>query len=246
MKVQPSSSQDLDLGNGLRGRCGGWSFSGEVARAFSEHVRQSVPLYEEGHRVVADLSTFFMRADGLGYDLGMSTGDLLTRLVDANVAKPRSRWVGIDVEPDMVSLATDRLRGQPNVELVCADIVDHEFQPCDFIVAYYTLQFLSEESREEVVRRCCRSLHRGGAFVLFEKVRSASPKIQDMVGAMYQDYKLTNGYSPDEVVNKARSLRGVLQPLSSEENVSMLGRCGFATVVTVTKLLCFEGFLAIK
>jgi tRNA (cmo5U34)-methyltransferase len=54
------------------------------------------------------------------------------------------------------------------------------------------------------------------------------------------------GYSPDEIVSKTRSLKGVLEPFSSKGNYDMLERAGFQDVNTVLKYLCFEGVLAIK
>ena len=53
-------------------------------------------------------------------------------------------------------------------------------------------------------------------------------------------------YSPDEIVGKARSLKSVLEPFSTEGNLGLLNRSGFVDIMTVFKYACFEGFLAIK
>ena len=45
---------------------------------------------------------------------------------------------------------------------------------------------------------------------------------------------------------KANSLIGILEPFSSQGNIDLLKRAGFKDICTVSKLLCFEGFLAIK
>ena len=63
---------------------------------------------------------------------------------------------------------------------------------------------------------------------------------------LYNDFKLDNGYSGNEIIAKARSLKGVLQPLSSQENIQALNRVGFKEISLVSKNLCFEGYLAIK
>jgi tRNA (cmo5U34)-methyltransferase len=60
------------------------------------------------------------------------------------------------------------------------------------------------------------------------------------------DYKLTKGYSGDELVAKSQSLKGVLEPFSTQGNLDMLKRAGFVDIVSVYKYLCVEGFLAIK
>ena len=63
---------------------------------------------------------------------------------------------------------------------------------------------------------------------------------------LYNEYKLTNEYTPDHIMSKSRSLKGVLEPFSSKANLEMLARAGFKDVMTVYKYISFEGFLAIK
>ena len=53
---------------------GSWSFkSKNVAENFDQHVRQSVPLYEEIQRMVTEMSTYFIRDGDLVLDIGAST-----------------------------------------------------------------------------------------------------------------------------------------------------------------------------
>jgi len=66
-----------------------------------------------------------------------------------------------------------------------------------------------------------------------------------MVG-LYDEYKLEAGYSPEEIFGKTRSLRGVLEPFSTQGNLDMLKRAGFKDVLIVMKFISFEGYLAIK
>ena len=59
------------------------------------------------------------------------------------------------------------------------------------------------------------------------------------------DFKLENNYSPSEIIAKSRSLKGVLEPFSTQANKDMMKRSGFVDITSVMKYLCFE-FLAIK
>ena len=52
--------------------------------------------------------------------------------------------------------------------------------------------------------------------------------------------------TPDEIIAKAKSLKGVLEPFSTQGNLDLLKRAGFVDIITIFKYLCFEGFLAIK
>jgi len=81
---------------------------------------------------------------------------------------------------------------------------------------------------------------------MFEKVRANDARFQDIMTGLYTDYKLEQGYTPDEIIAKSRSLKGVLEPFSTEGNTDMLRRAGFEDIITVQKFMNFEGFLAIK
>jgi tRNA (cmo5U34)-methyltransferase len=234
------------VGNGLTRTGGRWSFDNDVPEVFVQHIWQSVPLYEEGHAITCALSDYFCPDGSLCYELGTSTGELLGKLADHNRNKCGMRWVGIDVVPEMIAKARRHCGCKPGVELICEDITKYPLEPCDMIVSYYTLQFIREWARADVVRCCYEALRRGGAMVVFEKVRAPNARIQDYMVALYNDFKIRNGFTVEEVFNKAKSLRGVLEPLSSEQNIDMFKAAGFRIVTTITKFICFEGFLAIK
>jgi tRNA (cmo5U34)-methyltransferase len=91
-----------------------------------------------------------------------------------------------------------------------------------------------------------RALNWGGAFLLFEKVRAPDARFQDITSGLYVDYKLEGGYTAGEILEKARSLRTVMEPFSTQGNLDLLGRAGFVDIMTIYKHICFEGFLAIK
>ena len=86
----------------------------------------------------------------------------------------------------------------------------------------------------------------GGAFLMFEKVRANDARFQDMMTQIYMDYKIKQGFNEKEIIQKSRSLKGVMEPFSTKGNYDLLKRAGFKDIITVFKYLCFEGILAIK
>jgi tRNA (cmo5U34)-methyltransferase len=231
-------------GDSIPAQNANWTFGGEVATNFDAHVEKSVPLYHQGHDLIIQLSDFFLSDGSICYDLGCSTGSLIAKLQQRNQAKS-VRFIGIDQEPAMIEQA--KKRGVPGeVEFSCQDILDIEFEPSDMIVAYYTIQFIKPKNRQLIFDRIYSALNWGGALLLFEKVRGPDARFQDIMSSVYQDYKLAQGYTPDNIVAKARSLKGVLEPFSTQGNLDMMKRAGFEDMLTVSKLICFEGFLAIK
>jgi tRNA (cmo5U34)-methyltransferase len=121
-----------------------------------------------------------------------------------------------------------------------------EIKEADLIICYYTAQFIKTSVRQNLMNSIYEKLNWGGALFLFEKVRGADARFQDILTSLYNDYKLREGYSAEEIIGKSRSLKGVLEPFSTQGNLDMLKRAGFIDINTVQKYLCFEGFLAIK
>lgn len=223
-----------------------WTFGKDVPDTFVEHIKVSVPLYLEGHDLICQLSDYFVKKDSLVYEIGTSTGELIRKLAEHNAHKSDARWIGMDVEPAMVEAARRHCAGNPRIEIVQDDIRIVDLEPADLIISYYTLQFIPPRYRQAVIDKIYQSLNWGGAFIMFEKVRGPDARFQDICTQLYADFKLRNGFSPSEIVEKTRSLKGILEPFSTQGNLDLLGRAGFVDVMTVQKMICFEGFVAIK
>ncbi len=238
----------VNVGDGLAAGNANWTFGGDVARQFDDHVSKSVPLYHEGHNIVCAVSDFFVKADSVVYEIGCSTGALTSKLAEHNAAKTGARFIGLDVQPNMIEQANKRSQkdGANNVSFLTEDALLFDFEPSDLIVAYYTVQFISPSHRQDLFDKIFESLRWGGALLLFEKVRGPDARFQDMLTSLYADYKLDQGYNPEEIISKTRSLKGVLEPFSTQGNIDMMKRSGFSDIMSVMKYLCFEGFVAIK
>lgn len=236
----------MKVGHEIEAPNAGWTFSGNVPETFVAHIRHSVPMYEEGHDMICQLSDFFCSKDSICYELGVSTGELLKKLALHHSSKPTIRFIGLDVEEAMIAKAKQHCADVANIEVLHEDIRLFDYQKADMFVSYYCMQFVPPRDRQELFRRVYESLHWGGAFVLYEKVRGPDARFQDILSTLYNDFKTRNGLSADEILSKTRSLKGVLEPFSSEGNLGLLRRAGFTDIMTVQKHLCFEGFLAVK
>jgi tRNA (cmo5U34)-methyltransferase len=236
----------MKVGHEIETRRADWSFDGNVADTFVDHVRQSVPLYDEGHDLICQVSDYFCREDSVCYEIGTSTGQLLRKLAQYHVHKPKIRWIGVDPVERMIDRAKQHCQGVANIDLQVGDALTYEYEKADLIVSYYCVQFIPPRVRQEVINRIYERLNWGGAFILFEKVRGPDARFQDMLVTLYNEFKTRKGFSADEILNKSTSLKGVLEPFSSEGNLGLLRRAGFTDVMTVMKYLSFEGFVAIK
>ena len=221
-----------------------WKFSGSMVEYFETHVSKSVPLYTEGHELVAKLSDYFVKNDSLCYELGSSTGILINKLAKRHAFRD-AKFVGVEIEKDMLVKA-NALYQNKNLSFICADMTTMSFEKTDLIVSYYTIQFIHPKLRQELINNIYASLNWGGAFIFYEKVRANDARFQDIMTNLYTEYKLEQGYSAEEIIAKSTSLKGVLEPFSTQGNIDLLKRAGFVDILSIQKYMNFEGFLVIK
>jgi len=235
----------MNAGDSIEVKNAGWTFSGETASHFDPHVSKSVPFYTEGHQLICQLSDFFLSEGSVCYDLGCSTGSLLLKLGERNMHK-NCEFIGVDIEPDMTRIARERCLSRDDIQIITDSITEMDLKKCNLIVCYYTIQFIRPKMRQLLIDKIFNALNWGGAFLYFEKVRAPDARFQDIATSLYNDFKFNNGYSASEIYSKANSIKGILEPFSTQGNKDLMGRAGFKDIITIMKYVCFEGFLAIK
>jgi len=236
----------MDSGDKILSKISNFSFGGVTPKYFDKHVNKSVPLYDLGQDLTCKLSSFFVNKNCNIYDLGCSTGTLIKKIDKYNSLNSMNIY-GIDVEKNMIKVAKKKLKKTKNkIFLKCLDVNKVKFKKSDLIIAYYTIQFIRPKYRQALINKIYKSLNWGGAFIFFEKVRAGDARFQDMMNQVYLEYKKDIGYNEKEIWTKSISLRSVLEPYSSSENLRFLKRAGFKDSMSILKYSCFEGFLAIK
>ena len=98
------------------------------------------------------------------------------------------------------------------------------------------------ENRVAISPEETRNYVKSGHQVLIEKSAGLSS------GFLDSSYKEAGASitSSKEILNKSRSLKGVMEPFSNYGNESMLVRSGFKDITPVFQWVCFKGYLAIK
>tara|TARA_B100000700_G_scaffold303379_1_gene374813 strand:- start:68 stop:778 length:711 start_codon:yes stop_codon:yes gene_type:complete len=226
---------------------GSWNFGGKIPKSFEDHVKKSVPFYDNGHQIIKSLSNFFMYKNALSYDLGCSTSNL-NIMLSKHLKGKKVKFIGIDEEKKMIILSKKKIKKNKikNIELIHSDLTRIKFQKSNLIISYYTLQFLTPSERPKLLKKIYKSLHTRGAFILFEKIRGNDERFQDILNSLYYDFKESNGISPKNILNKTKAIRGVLEPYSDTANIKILTKCGFRNIQTIFQYLNFKGYLCIK
>ena len=236
------AKQGQSVGDNIHLAKGEWSFAGDVPRFFGQHVRRSVPLYDETHQLILAASDSVLKRGDRVYDLGCSTGTL-TRLLAERHAELELDIVGLDYEADMVAAARAHTPHR-QVSYGQADIADVALESCAMVVVCYTLQFAPPACRSKVLARIHKVLRPGGLLVLTEKLAFEDAQQAALKKALYYDYKRRQGYTEAEIAAKEASLEGVLRPATEQQNLQWLEQAGFQRVERFLQHSCFCGWLA--
>lgn len=221
-----------------------WEFDENVARIFDQHVRQSVPFYEEIHRLVTELATRSVIPHSTVCDVGTSTGEAIWRL-HKRLGDKSISYLGIDASPAMIAVARQRLAQASNVTLVQAKVQDVCLPPTAVCLCVLTLGFIASTERGTVLTQLHSSLQPRGRLILVEKVESDNIEFREACEWCLEDFKLRNGLTLDEVAAKRDSIRGVLIPLALNQNIALLKQAGFEAVDVFFAWMNFVGLTAL-
>lgn len=225
---------------------GEWRFDQDVSKGFDAHVRKSVPFYDEIQRMVVELSEYFVRDHSVVVDLGSSTGATVAMLSGYHAGKQDAQFIGFDLSESMVNEARKKV-DRPNVRFHHKNVLDVEFSPpAHFVTALFTLQFLTLSERRMLLSRINQGLIEGGGFLIVEKVCAEHSTFEDIWTELHWDFKRRQGLTPEQILEKANSIRGVLKPLTMGENLDLLAQTGFSRVEVFFKWYNWAGILAVK
>jgi len=209
---------------------GAWTFA-QFGAQFDSHVIAHLPVYEDVQAIVAGVSSYTLPDRGVIADLGASTGRTIAQLAEQH---PERRLVAhlYDADPSMLQEAERRLVDHGNVTgyLHAGDLTEGDtwsHQRADLTLALWLLQFIHPRHRVEVLKRARDRAADNGVILLGAKARHLDSRWQEIADGALADYKAAAGVTPQEIVAKARSLRGVLIPDTGESLAGHLVTAGW-------------------
>ena len=218
---------------------------------FDNHIEQSIRGYSNLLEDVVSLSRYFVEDDTNIIDIGCSTGKLTKAMMEYNSDhSPAAQYFGVEVADGFVQDLKDRrlelnTAGFNNVEFVMKDIRKFEFNNCNLITSIFTLQFMPKKDRKAVIENIYHGLNTGGAFIFAEKTICESALVQDMITFNYYDYK-RKSFDTEDIMDKERTLRNIMKPLTWEQLEHMISYAGFTTVQPFWRNHSFVGAIALK
>jgi len=218
---------------------------------FDNHIEQSIRGYSNLLEDVVSLSRYFIEDDTNIVDIGCSTGKLTKAMMEYNSDhSPTAQYFGVELADGFVQDLKDRrlelnTAGFNTVEFVTKDIRKFQFSNCNLVTSIFTLQFMPKKDRKKVVENIYHGLNGGGAFIFAEKTICESALVQDMITFNYYDYK-RKSFDTEDIMDKERTLRNIMKPLTWKELEHMVSYAGFKTVQPFWRNHSFVGALAIK
>lgn len=93
-------------------------------------------------------------------------------------------------------------------------------------IASFTVQFIAEREKINLLQRIYDGLVEGGALIIAEKTLACSSTLQELIAFSHYDYKRKT-FTAEEILDKERCLRGFMTPWTKARLVEALCAIGF-------------------
>ena len=155
-------------------------FSFATVKNFDEHISMSIRGYDGLIDDIITFSSYFVEDNTNVLDIGCSTGRLLKRMIDANTFAPDAYYRGVEIEENFFNDYQKDMARLRNLEFHKCDICDYDkFENLSYATSVFTLQFIPQKNRTQVIENVYNGLNHGGAFVICEKTYSKNSKLHD-------------------------------------------------------------------
>ena len=221
-------------------------FDKKVVDVFDDMVIRSVPGYKQMIELISLAGRTYPINNSHIYDLGCSTG-AVTLSIASNLKSESIKIFSVDNSPEMINQCQRNLSNiGTNIQYVCDDIANIEFENASLIILNLTLQFIEPKNRLSLIKKMFNSLLPGGALIVSEKIIHKNNKTNKDLINLHELFKKENGYSETEIAQKRKAIEEVLIPESIEQHLERLKCAGFKRPLIQMQCINFASFLAVK
>lgn len=225
-----------------------FSFDAMVADVFPDMLRRSIPGYENIITLLGILARNYAQHNTNVYDLGCSLG-AATLSVHRHTRELSLHHICIDNSAAMIKRCQSKLqRHMPtdSFELICDDIQNIPIKNASVVVLNFTLQFLPQSTRLELLKTIYQGLVEGGALILSEKLIFNHKETNQQFIEWHHEFKRANGYSDLEISQKRMALENVMIPDTLEQHQKRLTEAGFSQTQQWFQAFNFSSLIALK
>jgi tRNA (cmo5U34)-methyltransferase len=224
-----------------------FAFDDAVVKVFPDMIRRSVPGYETIITLTGLLAEQYAQPDSRCYDLGCSLG--AATLSMRQRIPSDCHIIAVDNSQAMIDSCQQHIVADDNkarVELCCDNIQDIAIEDASVVVLNFTLQFIDQDERLQVLQQIHQGMRPGGVLVLSEKLGFDDKAEQAFQEAMQLAFKRANGYSELEISQKRSALEKVLVPDTLQQHQQRLAQAGFSSSQLWFQAFNFASIVAIK
>lgn len=239
-----------------------FEFDSEVSEHCQDFFSRAIPLYHETQDIISKL--MFRRIQEIWsvedravqlVDIGASRGSLLKKLwglcgVPTSQLVPRLSVVAVDNSPHMISrLATE----MPGVLCICEDALNidsvclaESLGSQDIVAVSYLVQFLRPDDQSLFWERLYSVVREGAYIFVSGKERMGRDVEKTLADSLYNQFRLDQGYSQDEIDSKTRALESTMWPPTRDKLIRDMIRHGFMLEMDLTRYANFASYLITK
>ncbi|MBF7072889.1 carboxy-S-adenosyl-L-methionine synthase CmoA [Glaciecola sp. MH2013] len=225
-----------------------FKFNAQVVDVFPDMINRSVPGYGAIVDGIGKLSAKFLQDGSTAYDLGCSLGAVCLSIAKHSTAS-KVHIIGIDNSQAMVARCKSHVNSYKHnarISINEADILQLTLQKCSVVVMNFTLQFIEQSKREQLIKSIYNALEPGGIFIVSEKIKLANETMNAAIIDLHHDFKRDNGYSDLEISQKRSALESVMILDEFSTHEQRLKSAGFKEVSIWYQQFNFASFFAIK
>ncbi|NQU68248.1 MAG: carboxy-S-adenosyl-L-methionine synthase CmoA [Candidatus Marinimicrobia bacterium] len=204
-------------------------FDESVTKVFPDMIQRSVPGYELIISTIGMFSKKYAQTGTNLYDLGCSLGAVTMAMVK-DLPFEDCRIFAIDNAPAMISKlrkTIEQFECPIPVETIESDVCNIQIINASVVVLNFTLQFIDQQTRFNLIKRIYKGLNPGGILILSEKITHDDIDEEDFHVGQHLDLKRYNGYSDLEISQKRTALENFLIPESIDAHIDRLRKSGF-------------------
>ncbi len=225
-----------------------FTFDDSVARVFPDMIKRSVPGYPTIISMTGLLAGRYAIEGSSVYDLGCSLG-ASTLAMRQNIQQSGCQIISVDSSTAMLERCQSIIDTDTHDTPVCltlADLQDVAIQNASVVVLNFTLQFIPQALRDDIITRIYQGLLPGGIMVLSEKVTFEDPHLDALNIELHHQFKRANGYSDMEVAGKRSALEHVLVPETLKQHKQRIASAGFSSCDVWFQCFNFASLIALK
>jgi len=230
----------------------GFSFDQSVVSVFDDMIQRSVPGYSTVVAMSGVLAERYAVPNSSLYDLGCSLGATSLAMADkiSSAGQQNCRIIAVDNSQSMLDQFIGQLESRkvesPAITPVLGDVQEIEISSASVVALNYTLQFISPDSRYDILEKIYQGMLPGAVLILSEKVLFEDDAVNQLYVDLHHEFKRANGYSDLEISQKREALEDVLRADTLAQHRRRLQDCGFHRVEVWFQCLNFASLIAFK